>query len=123
MEEPLIISNTTPLINFAEIERLDVLEAMYGRGQEARAHPPPYNFDAARLTPATIVGPDVPAQSKSCRRQAPILPRLAREVQVSRTWTQFCQLQPDSTSLDFVFSNAQPPEGKNGRSLRRKPFP
>ncbi len=31
MEEPLIISNTTPLINFAEIERLDVLEAVFGR--------------------------------------------------------------------------------------------
>jgi uncharacterized protein len=30
MESPLIISNTTPLINFAEIGRLDVLEALFG---------------------------------------------------------------------------------------------
>lgn len=30
MEGPLIISNTTPLINFAEIGRMDVLEALFG---------------------------------------------------------------------------------------------
>lgn len=30
MESPLIISNTTPLINFAEIGRMDVLEALFG---------------------------------------------------------------------------------------------
>ena len=30
MERPLIISNTTPLINFAEIGRMDVLEALFG---------------------------------------------------------------------------------------------
>lgn len=29
MAEPLIISNTTPLINFAEIGRMDVLEALF----------------------------------------------------------------------------------------------
>lgn len=31
MAKPLIISNTTPLINFAEIGRMDVLEALFGR--------------------------------------------------------------------------------------------
>lgn len=30
MESPLIISNTTPLINFAEIGRMDLLEALFG---------------------------------------------------------------------------------------------
>lgn len=30
MESALIISNTTPLINFAEIGRMDVLEALFG---------------------------------------------------------------------------------------------
>lgn len=30
MEKPLIISNTTPIINFSEIECLDVLIAMFG---------------------------------------------------------------------------------------------
>lgn len=30
MEGPLIISNTTPLINFAQIGRMDVLEALFG---------------------------------------------------------------------------------------------
>lgn len=30
MERPLIISNTTPLINFAEIGRMDLLEALFG---------------------------------------------------------------------------------------------
>lgn len=30
MESPLIISNTTPLINFAEIGRMDLLHALYG---------------------------------------------------------------------------------------------
>jgi predicted nucleic acid-binding protein len=30
MESKLIISNTTPLINFAEIGRIDVLEALFG---------------------------------------------------------------------------------------------
>ncbi len=30
MESTLIISNTTPLINFAEIGRLDVLEGLFG---------------------------------------------------------------------------------------------
>ena len=30
MAESLIISNTTPLINFAEIGRMDVLEALFG---------------------------------------------------------------------------------------------
>lgn len=30
MESSLIISNTTPLINFAEIGRMDVLEALFG---------------------------------------------------------------------------------------------
>jgi predicted nucleic acid-binding protein len=30
MESALIISNTTPLINFAEIGRRDVLEALFG---------------------------------------------------------------------------------------------
>lgn len=35
MESALIISNTTPLINFAEIGRMDVLEALFG----ANHHP------------------------------------------------------------------------------------
>jgi uncharacterized protein len=30
MEDPLIISNTTPLINFAEIGRMDLLGSLYG---------------------------------------------------------------------------------------------
>lgn len=30
MEGPLIISNTTPLINFAEIRRMDVLSGLFG---------------------------------------------------------------------------------------------
>jgi len=30
MESPLIISNTTPLINFAEIGRMDLLESLFG---------------------------------------------------------------------------------------------
>lgn len=30
MEQPLIISNTTPLINFAEIGRMELLEALFG---------------------------------------------------------------------------------------------
>ncbi len=30
MERPLIISNTTPLINFAEIGRIDLLEGLFG---------------------------------------------------------------------------------------------
>ena len=30
MEGPLIISNTTPLINFAEIGRLDLLSELFG---------------------------------------------------------------------------------------------
>lgn len=30
MERPLIISNTMPLINFAEIGRMDLLEALFG---------------------------------------------------------------------------------------------
>lgn len=30
MESPLIISNTTPLINFAEIGRLDILQRLFG---------------------------------------------------------------------------------------------
>ena len=30
MEGPLIISNTTPLINFAEIGRMDLLDGLFG---------------------------------------------------------------------------------------------
>ncbi len=30
MESPLLIANTTPLINFAEIGRMDVLESLFG---------------------------------------------------------------------------------------------
>ena len=30
MAKPLIISNTTPLINFAEIGRMDVLHGLFG---------------------------------------------------------------------------------------------
>lgn len=30
MEGSLIISNTTPLINFAQIGRMDILEALFG---------------------------------------------------------------------------------------------
>lgn len=30
MAKPVIISNTTPLINFAEIGRMDILHALFG---------------------------------------------------------------------------------------------
>ena len=31
MEAPIVICNTTPVINFAEIGRMDVLERLFGR--------------------------------------------------------------------------------------------
>ena len=41
----MIVSNSTPLINFAAINRLDILEQLFGRGEKSFAPPHTLPYD------------------------------------------------------------------------------